>query len=105
MSDVQPIDFETMDADDFKKVVNAVAILANYNIEKKEVGEAIKETLDSLCDELKADKGSAAQIKKTVRKAATIWANNKVDDIRYENEMVDILLSKVNKHAIESDDE
>lgn len=103
MSEGRPIDFQQLDDDELSKLINAVDILASYNIERKEIGESVKETLDSLVDEMKADKDSAKDIKRFVRKAATVYANNKTDDIRYENEVVEMLLEKVNRSAIESE--
>lgn len=103
MSEGRPIDFQQLDDDELSKLINAVDILASYNIERKEIGESVKETLESLVHEMKADKDSAKDIKRFVRKAATVYANNKTDDVRYENEVVEMLLEKVNRSAIESD--
>jgi len=103
MSEGQSLDFHQLSAEDLNKLVTAVSTLAAYNLERKEIGEAVKETLESLAADMKADKDAAKDIKRFVRKAATIYANNKTDDVRYENEIVELLLEKTNRSSIESE--
>jgi len=103
-NDVHSLDFEALDPDDLKKIINGVAIVASYIIQKKDFDESIKDTLESLCIEVKAEKKAGSELKKYVRKAASVWARNKVDDIRYENEIVEMLLDSVNKHSVEEDE-
>ena len=98
-----PLDFNALDTNELTKLTTAVHAVAAYAIENKEVRESVAETLDSLVAELKADKDSAKYVKKFVRKAAATYANNKTADLRYENEIVEMLLDSATKRSIEED--
>lgn len=105
MSEGHSLDFGSLSSDELQKLVSAINAISSYNIERKEIGESIKEVLETLCFEMKADKDSAKYVKRFVRKAATVHANNKLDDVRYENEVVDLLLDSVNRKSVEPEED
>lgn len=100
MSEGHSIDFSSLDGEQINKMVNAIEIISSYNLERKQLNESIKETLEDLAHSMNADKDSAKYIKKFARKAGTIHANNTIDDVNWENSVVEMLLDKATRSAI-----
>tara|TARA_B100000745_G_C20144313_1_gene392392 strand:- start:351 stop:668 length:318 start_codon:yes stop_codon:yes gene_type:complete len=99
-----PIDLFSLDGEDMSKIVHAIHTVAGYNDESKEVRDSIKETLDDLVANLGANKTSAAEIKRVVKKVARIRADKKDQDFAYENQIIENLLEQMDKASVDPED-
>jgi len=75
--------------------VSTIKILAEYQAEQASIRESIKETIDDFISEVKADKDSAASLKKHIKKAATVFYKRQSDDVREEHGTLEYLLELV----------
>jgi hypothetical protein len=89
------IDFANLDAEQKTQMTSAVKTIAEYIVEKKRTQESIKETLDNLISDLKANKPSAKTAKKLVNKAAKVYANHESDLVKAENEIFELFIDLV----------
>ena len=89
------IDFDNLTQDQSDKIAQTVKLVTEYYGDRKATNESIKETLDTLAEEFEADKESAARLKKTIKKAASVISANKIGDMVNDNSAVELLLKKM----------
>jgi hypothetical protein len=101
MSNIPPIDFTSMSDNQFVALSNATKIVATYLSEKKGIDLSIRETLDSLAEEMKFDKKEKAYMNKILKKAARVYVSNKEDELSEETIAIETLLSKINSKSVQ----
>lgn len=89
------IDFNSLSPDEITRFTEMVRTIASYQIEKKQVDESIKETLEDFVNDLGADKESASKAKSIIRKAASIYSKNKSEEASVEMSAIDIILARL----------
>lgn len=91
----RPIDFHSLSPNEVTAFSEVARTVASYMLEKKQVDESIKETIDGFVDELGADKESASKAKSIIRKTASIHAKNKSEEACVEMSAIDLILEKL----------
>lgn len=86
------IDFANLSPDDLDRMKKAVKVVAEYIGQQKQTAEAIKETLQSLVDNMGADKDSSKRAKRYVRIAARAYIAESSDAIVEDHTAIEQLL-------------
>ena len=102
MSAENSIDFGSLTELETDKIVEAVRVISSYNNEIKQIRDSITDALERVAFELNADKASTARLKKYVKKAASIYGSDKMDELLDDNAYVDLIVGEVHKKELES---
>lgn len=89
------VDFCNLDRADQEVMINAVHMISQYELEKRQIMESIKETLDVVVEKLGCDKPSAVKAKKIIKKVSAAYIKNKTDEASEEAIAIDVLLQKL----------
>ena len=105
MSD-EEVDILSMTDEEIDRIITGIKTVAAYNIEKKEISDAVTETMKDLKESFTAlETKQKGYVGKIVRKAATIYANRKEDYFSNETAVIEQLLHKANKTSVEPEEE
>lgn len=86
------IDFNNLSSENVDKMKKKVKIIAEYIEQQRGISQSIRETLESLTDELDADKESAKKAKKYVKTAARAYIAQSANNIVEDNTAIENLL-------------